>query len=977
GDGARGANGSSMNLANTTGPGGSNLSIYQVENQVNISANGQRISSNGYWVDGVSVNSQSWGGAAVLTPSADDVKELHVVSTPYDASLGRNSGAIVEVVTQSGTNSIHGGAFFNYQDPSLNAFSGYAGPAGAKPTKDANKWRQYGAHAGGPIKKDKLFWFFDWEGLHSSSTTVSGPMYTFTPQFLSALHTQRGGSFADTVMNLAGAQPAVYSTLTPSCAPFTSANWACAVVNGGLDVGSPYQGNGAYVPIFGGNAATCGTNQQCQAGGGLDGVPDLQYVQLRQQNLTKPNQYNGRLDYNLSSKHQLAWTGMFVRGNSLGPADGSVPAPAFNLAYTPNNSASMLAWIWTLSPSMLNDARVNFTRWAYNELSSSSVNWGIPYVYVQNMPGGVGNINVSPTSSPTTPADLAENTYEFVDTFTKVFGRHAIRFGGEYTREQNNDNEVGRNRPAYAFADLWNLFNNAPIYEGVLVNPKTGADSTSRFYYRSHDLGLFVQDDIKLRPNLTANVGLRYEYFSPISEVNGHLTNFIPGSSGLTNGTVNVVSQYYNASKTPFSPRVGFAWSPGEQTKLVVRGGFGIAYNRVPEALLTNSRQNPPFAAQMGLCCGTAGYGGESWGSPFDNNLILLSTSSNGIYGYQTSPTLPTLMPLGANNLPSAGAQFGSVEIWGAPQHFPQPMSMLYSLQVQDQLPFHLVGSVAYQGSETRHEIRIVNQNFVYPAINNAVYAMYFPTPDVSGNFNALLADVQRNFNDWTFTANYRWSKSLDTLSYSGPGFVTNQTYPQNNALNYGPSDYDAKHYFNVFSVYHIPLFKHTHGVENFLLGGWTTSGIFTYHTGFPWTPVTYQSCLPVASQCLSPYRPSGVLKTPVYSNSYSALTTAGSNFPGGGAAYFNQAPGIPAIGRNSFRGPNYRSVDLTMGKTFKIMERASLDVRGVAYNVFNLTNLAPFQFGAGNTNIGSATFGQATNSTAGRVMQVEARINF
>jgi len=983
GDGARSPNGGAVNLPNTTGPGGSNLSIYQTENQVNISAVGQRISSNSYLIDGVSVNSQTWGGASVVTPSQDSVKEIHVVSTPYDASLGRNSGATVEVVSQNGTNHIHGGAFFQYQDPSLNAFNGYTGPPSlkAKPTRVNNKWRQYGAHAGGPIIKDRLFWFFNWEGLHSNNTTVSAPSYIFTPQFYSLIHSVRPGTFADTIASVPNGQARVFNVLTPSCAVFTAAHWPCQVVGNGLDIGSPYQTNGTYVPVFSGNPAA-------QAGGGLDNIPDVEQVQLNQPATSTPNQFTGRVDFNVTSKHLLTWSGILMRGNNTGPAEGTIPAPAYDLSYTPHNGATMLAWVWTISPTMLNDARVNATRWAYNTLNSTSINWGIPYVFVQNMPGAVGNINLTPTQSANQPASFAENTYQAVDTLEKVIGRQALRFGGEYTREQNNDNLIGANRPAYAFATPWNLVNNAPIFEGVNVNPVTGTFSTGQFYYRTYDFGLFVQDDIKVEPNLTVNLGLRYEFFSPIGEKNGRLTNLFPTSdptNGLVNASVQTVSEYYQPTKKAFSPRLGLAWTPGSQTKLVIRTGFGIAYDRVPAALLTPSRQNPPFAANFGLCCGTAP---TEFGKPFDNGLIVLSTSSTGINGYTVSPLITAQMPLGPNNLPTgaAGPCCGSISIWGAPQHFPQPMAMLYSLDVQDQLPWRLIGSVGYQGSQTRHEIRIVNQNFIFAKTNPAINAAFFPTPDVTGNFNALLLNLQRNFGGWQFATNYRWSKSMDELSYSGPGFVTNQTFPQNNALNYGPSDYDATHYVNFSTVYQMPRFKHSSGILNALLSGWEISGIFTYHSGFPWTPVTFQSCLPVASQCLSPYRPSGILQTPVYSNSFSALTTPGVNFPGncGGATvqscgglYFNQTPGTPVIGRNSFRGPNYRSADAAVGKAFRITEATSIDLRAVAYNVFNVTNLQPFQFGASNTNIADPNFGLALGSTAGRVLQLQARLRF
>lgn len=977
GTGARSSTGGAVSLPNTTGPGGSSNSIFQIENQVNISANGQRVSSNNYMIDGVDVNSQTWGGAAVVTPNPDSIKEIHVISSQYSAETGRNSGATVQVVTQSGTNKFHGGGFFQYQDPSLNAYNGFGGISDGgqpiRPVKVQNKWREYGAHVGGPIFKDHLFFFFSYEGLHSNSTTVSTPQFILTPQFQQLLSQQRGSGFANSIVNAPGLTPRVNQIVAPSCAQFDTASWPCAVVPGGLDIGSPFGTQGQYVPVFSGNAAL-------QAGAGLDGIPDIALATLNQPTHETPNAYNGRLDYNLGP-HQFSATAIVTKGNQTSFTDST--APGQDLTFKPLNGAVTFAWVYAISPTWLNDFRVNGTRFAYSTLnpSTTGINFGLPYVYIEGFPNGVPNLNVTAIRQETQPASLAENTYELRDNVTKIIGRHAIKFGGEFRREQNNDNLAGGARPAFAFHNIWNLFNDTPIFEGINADPRTGAASTAQRYFRDYDYGVFFQDDFKVSPTFTLNVGLRYEFYQPITEAKGRLTNFFPGAggldTGLINGSVNVVSQYTNSDKNNIAPRLGFAWAPSAfDNKTVIRGGFGLAYDRIYDSLLANSRANPPFYARFGLCCGTAGpAGGDGFGTPFDNGLVLLSTSSNGIQGYQTSPTLATQLPLGANNLPTGGG--GSVEIYGAPQNFPNPYVYLYSLEVQQEFPWKLIGTVGYQGSETRKEIRIVNQNFIYNAINPGANAIYFPTPDVNGNFNALNANINRNFSNLQFAANYRWSKSMDQLSFGGPGSVTNQTFPRDQKFEYGPSDYDAKHYFNFSTVYELPFFRGGKGMIANILGGFNLSTIFTYSSGLPWTPVTTQTCLPVASQCLSPYRPSGVLQTPVYSNSYSALTHAGANFPGGGSAYYNLTPGIPAVGRNSFRGPDYKSVDLSVAKSFRFTETVGIQLRANAFNALNITNLLPFTFGASNTVINNQNFGRALGSTAGRVLELQARFSF
>lgn len=952
--------GGAVNLPNSTGPGGSSLGIFQTENQVPISANGQRLSSNSYMIDGVSVNSQTWGGAAVVTPNVDAVQEMNVTTSSYSALDSRNSGAIVKVVTKSGTNQFHGDGFFQYQDPNFNAFNKYGGPAlGSTPVRVDNNWKQFGGAIGGPILKDKLFFFFSYEGLRSNNTTYSVPTYIESPQFRNALHTAFPGSFGDQIVNQPGIAPGVAQVYTPTCQLFTQASLPCQVVGNGLDIGSPTGGLGTYVPTL--------------TGGGLDGIPDLQYVQIATPSTASPNQYNGRVDYHFGQQ-QFSASGFLTKGNLL--ESDSLARPADAIHFKPTNEALMLAWVSTITPTLLNEARFNVTRWAYNTVSGSGVNWALPGIDAEGFPAGNFRIQWGqPGNNVGTPAVFAENTYQASDTVTKIFGSHALRFGGQYNWEQNNDTPAGQARPQYAFTGLWNLFNSAPLFEGITANPLTNVPSTGHQNFRTHYYAAFVQDDWKVKPTLTLNLGLRYEFYSPLQDLQNQITNlFVPPdyNTGLLNASVHKLGEYYKPDRNNFAPRIGFAWSPSQyEGKVVFRGGFGISYDRVPETLLLNSRANPPYQANFGFCCGNAS-------DPFNGGLIQLSTSSNSIYGYTLSPAVATKITFGPNNLPIGTG----VEVWGTPQNFPNPYVYVYSLEMQNQLPSNFVFVMGYQGSDTHKETRILNQNFVYGAVNPSITNAYVIEPDINGNFNSLNLRLTRNFaNNLQMAVNYRWSKSLDQLSYGGPGFVTNQTYPQNLKYEYGPSDFDARHFVTASAVYYLPG-SHRKDWIGTVLGGFELSGIFTFNTGLPWTPVSSQYCLPVASQCLSPIRPSGVIAPIVYDNSNSALTTPGVNFPGGGLAYFNTHPGIPAIGRNSFRGPNYRGIDLSLSKNFRLdtlglPEGTLIQLRANAYNIFNLLNLNSFNFGDANTNITDPTFGRAESAQAGRVIELQARIQF
>src|SRR5215216_938927 len=210
GDAARGANGNASNLPNTTGPGGSNSSIFQTENQVPISANGQRVSANNFQIDGVSVNSLGHGGAAVVTPNQESVKELRVVSSAYSAEYGRNSGAQIEVVSQNGTNEFHGSAVFKYNEPGLNSFNKFGDIFGAPPQRVNRRFRQYGGSLGGRIIRDKLFFFFSYEGARENN---NNPVTRFveTSEFRQLVVNQRPGSQIAQVFGASGIEPRIIS----------------------------------------------------------------------------------------------------------------------------------------------------------------------------------------------------------------------------------------------------------------------------------------------------------------------------------------------------------------------------------------------------------------------------------------------------------------------------------------------------------------------------------------------------------------------------------------------------------------------------------------------------------------------------------------------------------------------------------------------------------------------------------------------
>lgn len=955
-DMARSGNGNSVSLPNETGPGGSNYSIFQTENMVPISANGQRVSDNVYLIDGVSVNSLGWGGSAVVTPNQESVKQVLVLTNPYSAEWGRNSGAQISVISKNGGNDLHGSGFFKYDSPSLNSYNRWGGPGGAPPVRDNNLYRQFGGSLGGPVVRNKLFWFFSYEGLRQSSTGFAD-VWLETPQYRQAVIGARAGSVTAQILQSPGIAPRVTAVLNAPC-PAGFAAGTCQQVAGGLDIGSIQGQAGAYT-----NPNTIGS--------GLDGVPDIQFDQVAVPSQVSGNQFNGRVDYNVSTNNIVAVSTYFTHLYQLSADSTSGARPMADINFKPLNSAATATYSHIFSSTLVNEVRANFTRFAANQVASSAgvVDWGLPRLEIQGFP--FGRIYIGAPWSETTPGLFAQNTYEVRDILSKMHHSHGLKFGVELRREQDNNNLVGGARPDYVFQGPWDLANSAPTFEMIDVNPLTGGPPNASRSLRTPYYGLFVQDDWKIRRNLTLNVGLRWEYFSPPTEAHGELSNLYFGSQGLANSAVRLTSQLYRPDYRDLAPRIGVAWSPlSGNRQLVVRGGFGMFYNRIPEELFGNATRNPPLFAALGICCGTAA-------TPFVGGQILYALGSNNSpFSYPVNPVLAQGI-----NPATGGPTVGSVEIYGAPQYMPTPMVYVYSLDIEYRLPWKMAADLGYSGSDGHHLIRLVNQNFLYPN-NPAFNAVYFPMPDSNSNYNAGFLTLRRPTEHGVqLLFNYRFAKSLDNTSFEGPGFVTNQTWPQNNRLNWGPSDFDASQLITASAVWDIPTrFKRQKSILARVLGGWELDPIVSWHTGFPWTPVIGQSVETPGGPSLGPIRPTVYYGGAGSSQSTNAYQT-GSNFPKGGAAYFDiKDAGAPGIGRNSFRGPRFFQTDLSFAKNTHLpwfKENSNLELRANFFNIFNHLNLAPLSFDDQGTQADNPFFGMASSALAGRVAELQARFSF
>lgn len=1002
GDGAHTNSGNSQNTPGSAGPGGTsvNASIFQTENQVQINANGQRNTTNSYQIDGTEVNSLAWGGAAVITPNEESIKEVRVTSNYYSAENGRNSGAQVEVVSQNGTNDFHGSAFIKIDRPGLNAFQRYNGPGGPSANERVtNRFNQIGGSVGGPIVKNHLFFFFSYETLRNNTVNTNNT-WAETPQFLTQAP---GGSIANTLLTFPGEGTSIGRIIPMSCAEAGLPNaGSCQPIgaNGsqGLDVGSPLAaGLGVHDPTFGSAATPFGV------GNGLDGIPDIAFVQTTNPTISTATQYNGRIDFQATKSDLIAFS-MYYVPNDATFFNGNARAANFWHSDRLNEAGSLL-WDHTFGPTLINEARFNVTRWFFDELATNPQEpFGLPTDNITT----IGNIagNTISFGAPG-PGVFFQTTYNIRDTLTKVLGNHTLKTGVDIYKEQDTDVQAGAARPTYNFNNLWDFANDAPQQELGNFNPLTGQPTDARKYIRSNIVALFLQDDFKVKPNFTVNLGLRWEYFSPVHEKFGNISNPVLGFPPDPLGTLalKVGGDLYHASYNNFGPQIGFAWSPGRlpllrqdmHNRLVIRGGFGIGYNREEEAVSLNGRSNPPFVSNL---------------SVFGSNIL---------YAVPGDPHQFTDWPVNPNaiqsfdpvtHLPIGGAP---VALQGVPNDLATPITYRYSLLTQYDAGHNWIFTVGYQGNVSRHYTRQEFPNLLFP-LNPAIQQLNLFANDVNGSYNALLTQVQHRFsNTFSVDAQYTFSRAMDNAS--SDFFVG--TFPFSQRAEWAPSDFNVTHNLKVFGTWQPRFFRGERAWLDKIVGGWTVTGIVNAHTGFPWTPVyNVQVIDPTgASTCGLVYpnsqyctvRPAAYLGGALGNYSNDGFIRPGGNFPNGPTAYFTPptivggVPSTPGVARNSFWGPRYSSVDLTLGKAFGLPrmpvlgENAKIDIRANFYNIFNQTNFIPFVNGnnqLGNTQtIGTlnvneitgtqtvtspnATFGQGLGALAGRVIELQARFSF
>lgn len=998
GDGAQAGGGGTNNLPGNAGPGGSGhaAGIFQTENGPQIVANGGQNNANGISIDGISTTSAVWGGTSVITPSEDSVGDVKIVSNSYDAESGRFSGAQIQVTSKAGTNDVHGSAFIKANRPGLNAYQRYNTPdsnVGTTPAersllRDEDRFNQIGGSIGGPLWKNKVFAFFNYETLRNNTTSTGTGWYE-----TSAFDKQApAGSLANKYLTYPGAGVSALGQINATCADISlSEGTTCRTIAGqGLDIGSPLKTGLHTQDLTYTSSGTPGV------GSGLDGVADIGEYTTASPSTVTESQYNGRVDADVTSKDRLTFTIYWVTSDTT---NYNGPVRAYNLYHHSGiNDAFAGIWNHTLSPTLLNEARANAGGFRWNEVSTNPQE---PFGLAADSIPAIGSLTALQYFGAPGPSVYNQWTYSYDDVATKISGRHTLKFGGGVTRLYYLNYAPYNARPSFQFFNVWDFLNDAPSTEGGTFDPLTGLPTANRQDERSDIYGFFVQDDFKVKPNLTINLGLRYSYFGPLSSKQNNLNVALlgAGADAFTGLHVRRGGNLYEAQKGNFGPNIGFAWSPARDNgKLVLRGGFGISYNQEEIAISANGGNNPPSITQPNFTSTSP--------TQINPNIVYaLPSDVHSLFGYPSNPH--TIQQFNANNLPVTT----SVGVTAYPSSVPTALTYHYSLDTQYDVGRQWVASLGYQGSKSLHLIRQYNAYAIAAAdglpVNTQVNSVDFFGNEGYSNYNSLLAGIKHQFShSFLLDTQYTWSKTMDNGSqpyYEDP-------YPYNPRLAYGRSDNNVSQAFKVYGLWQ-PVFFHGNNLAEKLAGGWSLSGIFNFHSGFPWTP-TYSNItngsLYYQGSGYGSLRPAAYKGGAGHSQSNDTYksgagvtgTAFNKNYPLGALAYFTVptytavtanlpttfgAPQTPGVARNFLTGPDYKDVDATISKAFGfpkirgIGENAKIEIRADAFNLFNQLNFTnSISTNISNDGVTSnPNFGQAQTALGSRTLDLQARFSF
>jgi outer membrane receptor protein involved in Fe transport len=854
--------------------------------QFNI--NGNRDRSNNYTLDGTDNNDPFFnnsalnqvgitGAPATLLP-VDAIQEFNLQSQ-FAAEYGRNSGSVVNIITRSGTNKFHGSGFEFLRNSALDARNYFNTEA----HKSVFQNNQFGGSLGGPVIKDKTFFFAAYEGQRENVGS----------DFLLNVPTQSQIAQAQAVALGTGEIAAINPALTKI-----------------LDFYP--QSNTGQIPSV------------------VRDKNDLDnFIVKIDENLTNTELLTGRYAFGQSDQ-------IFPLGNNGGFGKGS-RLPQFAQTSPTRTQVVSGSLLSSLSSSRINEVRFGYSRYrtSFSSLNANfdpasvGLDFGTGKLGLPEFDFSVPQLENLGAQGFSVPRGRTSQTYQILDNFTWIHGKHTFKFGGEFRRaavDNFNDNlergifsvNVGGLDPDPVVDALANFY-----IGNIFVEADTG--NTQRTTY-NNGLSFFAQDDFRVASNLTVNLGLRWEYFGPLSEANNLLSNLAPDGTLAMVGT-HGLNGVYKRDLNNFAPRFGMAWTPIPNT--VVRMGYGIYYDCVPQDLFIAN-----FTTSAGVATNPIGPS-PVFGMNFNQDAF------NG-----NTPGVPILTPITT----------GPFTIFATPRNFPTPYSQNWNLNVQEKIWNNASVEVGYVGSKGSHLVRLLDANqpdanFNFPNPNFGSVDELAPIS--SSIYHALQTTFRvQGVHGFSGFATYNYSKSIDDAS-DGIDFTAGAAFPQdstNIAAEHGPSTFDTRHRFTGAVNYEVPVW---HALPKALGTGWALNWIASVQSGRPIPIITSDD---TTGRFYFNQRPNVVAGVNPILPNWNPITGYLN-----AAAFSQPADGtFGDLGRDSIYGPGYTNLDFSVTKNTRIYERLNVQLRAEFFNIFNHPN---FALPAGSINPGVAPAGQISQT--------------
>jgi hypothetical protein len=986
----------------------------------NYATNGSQSQQNSFLVNGADdidlpLNSPSF------IPSADAIAEFNLIDSSINPEYGRNSGGVLNAIIKSGTNEFHGDAFDFYRDTFLDSRNLYSI---AKPVFHQN---QFGGTLGGPIWKDHTFFFMSYQGTRNRQpeTTASDTTTVFTAA-------QRNGDFGPGFVSstnvspfpLVGSNGVTYPAGTPYSTIFAGGTIPSADIN-------PIAAKllSTYVPL-----PNLGTN-----------IYSFNPIQTN-----TVDQGIARLDHTFN-EHDSMWVNLSFQHNQAPetiPFTGAT-VPGFGDESTESFKFFTADWTHTFSPTTLNELRVSYLRFNFvtvepqtPTLPSSAgfainpedaAGAGLPFMTLT----GYFNLGFSTNG----PQPRIDSTYELADNLSKVAGKHTLKFGFEGKRYNVDNPFNGNNNGNYTFNGTGLYSTGDPAADFLLGIPDSYAQGSGGWIdAKTYEYYAYAQDNWKVTEKLTINYGAGYQIDTPL--VNKHFGGedvncFIPGeqssvfptapNSVLYPGDPGCTASGYHSHYDHIGPRFGFAYSPGggSSPSWVIRGGFGVYFNRSEEELSLQNLGVPPFSIT------SIGAVNPTFANPFVN----IAT------GAVTPNPFPFVAPAKGSSVNFAPYEPLSLNVISP--NFTDPYSMNYNLNVQKQLSGSMLLQIGYVGSLGRHEeltyegdpispsfsaacatnsaciANAVNQQASSTGALSTIYSSLVPAnvlasvgyqaTDGNSEYNSMQVSLKKQLSHGlSFQASYTWAHSIDdTSSFENSGFGDRGIDPFNFAVDRGSSVYDARQRLVISYDYELPHLSRfwNNGLVRTVFDGWHVSGISTWQTGFPIDPTEtdFKSLECSIYQFYGCWDAPNVVSSPQYLNprNSSLVNTVTPNAPATAQNYYFFNPNtfseeaigqLGDAGRNSLRGPGLVNTDLSLSKRIYLSksERRFLELRCEAYNVFNHTEFTIINYqnpGGVDGNINDQNFGRiltaygetsgTSGQTGGRTIQLAAKFYF